>query len=225
MKSTFNCDKCSDTFNSVKGYIRHHEVAHGDFPANLDTGPVHLCDQCPKICLKARTLELHKLRVHQKILPKQVHTKKFECTICKQTFKRRHNLEEHVKSKHEGNTPEQCDECNRAFGTPHALKTHKYNMHKRVKCEVCGQSVCNGFWLKRHMSSAHGITPDNSIKCPHCPMFFSSEGTRDNHVKKQHAQIAISPFYSPGVQMNDVVNVEYDERYHRDNALLWRPNE
>ena len=40
----------------VKGYIRHHEVLHGHFPANLNTGPVHLCDECPKIYLKQRTL-------------------------------------------------------------------------------------------------------------------------------------------------------------------------
>ena len=45
----------------VKGYIRHHEVLHGHFPANLNTGPVHLCDECPKIYLKQRTLELHKV--------------------------------------------------------------------------------------------------------------------------------------------------------------------
>ena len=68
----FNCDKCQDTFNTVKGYIRHHEVLHGDFPANLNTGPVHLCDECPKIYLKQRTLELHKKRVHRGTLPKQV---------------------------------------------------------------------------------------------------------------------------------------------------------
>ena len=47
----------------VKGYIRHHEVLHGHFPANLNTGPVHLCDECPKIYLKQRTLELHKVRI------------------------------------------------------------------------------------------------------------------------------------------------------------------
>lgn len=50
----FHCDKCTDQFNTVKGYIRHHEVLHGDFPSNLDTGPVHLCDECPKIYLKAQ---------------------------------------------------------------------------------------------------------------------------------------------------------------------------
>ena len=52
-------------FSSYLGYIRHHEVMHGDFPANIQTGPVHLCDECPKIYLKQRTLEIHKRRVHR----------------------------------------------------------------------------------------------------------------------------------------------------------------
>ena len=94
-----------------------------------------------------------------------------------------------IKVKHENSTPEQCDECNRAFGTPHALKAHKYNMHKRSKCEICGQSLCNTFWLKRHMSASHGIMPEGSIPCSHCPLFFSSKGAKDNHVKKQHADL------------------------------------
>ena len=98
-------------------------------------------------------------------------------------------MDEHIKVKHENNTPEQCDECNRAFGTPHALKAHKYNMHKRSKCEICGQSLCNTFWLKRHMSASHGIMPEGSIPCSHCPLFFSSKGAKDNHVKKQHADL------------------------------------
>ena len=99
------------------------------------------------------------------------------------------NLEEHIKVKHEKNTPEKCNECNRSFGTPRALKAHKYNVHKRPKCEICGQSVSNPFWLKRHMSTAHGIMPENSFQCSHCPLFFSNEGSKDNHVKKQHADI------------------------------------
>ena len=115
--------------------------------------------------------------------------KTYQCKECNKTFSNGNNLDEHVKVKHENHTPEQCDQCARAFGTPHALKAHKYNMHRRVKCDLCGQSLCNSFWLKRHMSTAHGITPQNSFQCSHCPLFFNSKGSKDNHVKKQHADI------------------------------------
>ena len=81
------------------------------------------------------------------------------------------------------------DNAKGAFGTVHALKEHKYDMHKRSKCEICGQSLCNTFWLKRHMSALHGIMPEGSIPCSHCPLFFSSKGAKDNHVKKQHADL------------------------------------
>ena len=81
------------------------------------------------------------------------------------------------------------DNAKGAYGTVHSLKAHKYNMHKRSKCEICGQSLCNTFWLKRHMSASHGIMPEGSIPCSHCPLFFSSKGAKDNHVKKQHADL------------------------------------
>ena len=162
-------------------------MLHGDFPTNLDTGPVHLCDECPKIYLKQRTLELHKRTVHRGLPPVKVYKRKHTCPTCQKDFSSGNNLEEHIKVKHEKNTPEQCDECPRAFGTALALKAHKYNMHKRSKCDICGQSLCNTFWLKRHMSAAHGIVPEGSFKCSHCALFFSSKGAKDNHVKKQHS--------------------------------------
>ena len=122
-------------------------------------------------------------------LPARQSRKTYQCSLCNKTFTSGNNMEEHIKVKHENHTPEACDECNRSFGTPHALKTHKYNMHRRTKCDVCGQSLCNTFWLKRHLSSAHGITPQGSHQCSHCPLFFSSKGAKDNHVKKQHAEL------------------------------------
>ena len=69
----FSCDKCQDTFDTLRGYIRHHQVMHGDFPPNLPKDsnlPTFMCDKCPKIYLKQSTLELHKKHVHRGILPK-----------------------------------------------------------------------------------------------------------------------------------------------------------
>ena len=127
-----------------------------------------------------------------RVEPATVHRynrKTYQCQLCQKTFTSGNNLEEHIKVKHENHTPQQCDECNRAFGRPHALKAHKYNMHKRSKCDICGQVLCNTFWLKRHMSAAHGIMPEGSFPCSHCSLFFSSKGAKDNHVKKQHADL------------------------------------
>ena len=188
----YNCDKCQDTFNTVRGFISHYRGMHGGFPPNLplDSGSTFMCDQCPKTFLRKGSMELHKRKFHQGILPKSTNPHRtYQCHFCTKTFTGKHTLEEHIKVKHENSTPEQCDECNRSFGTPHALKAHKYNMHKRVKCEICGQSVCNTFWLKRHMSTAHGIIPENAFQCSHCPLFFKNEGAKDNHVQKQHADI------------------------------------
>ena len=69
----FNCDKCQDTFDTLKGYIRHYQVMHGDFPPNLPKdSTLHTlkCDECPKIFLKQSTLQSHKKKVHRGIMPK-----------------------------------------------------------------------------------------------------------------------------------------------------------
>ena len=188
----FNCDKCQDSFNTVRGFISHYQEMHGEFPPNLpvDSTSTFMCDQCPKIFLWKESLKAHKRKIHQDTLSKSTNTKKtYQCQVCSRTFTQKHNLDEHIKRDHEKNTPEQCDECNRSFGTEKALKAHKYNMHRRVKCEICGQSVCNSFWLKKHMSTAHGIIPENAFKCSYCPLFFKNEGAKDNHVKNQHSDI------------------------------------
>ena len=73
------------------------------------------------------------------------------------------------------------------FGVTDVLESHI--LFKAHKCEICRQSLCNTFWLKRHMSAAHGIVPEESVQCSHCPLFFSSNEAKDNHVKKQHADL------------------------------------
>ena len=46
------------------------------------------------------------------------------------------------------NCPYKCDSCHRSYGTMTSLRWHKKNMHERVKCEVCGQEICNGWVME-----------------------------------------------------------------------------
>ena len=75
----------------------------------------------------------------------------------------------------------------RKFATQNPnLRWHKKNMHERVKCEVCGQEICNGFMLKRHKASVHGIIPTDAYQCEHCPMFFMKLQAKEKHIEKNH---------------------------------------
>ena len=101
------------------------------------------------------------------------------------------SLKEHVLRDHEKRTPYQCQHCTRSFGIRMKLKSHIQNVHERVKCNECGQEMCNTFILKRHKAKVHGVMPTNVHQCKHCSMFFSGKGSLKNHLTKIHPEIKI----------------------------------
>ena len=110
------------------------------------------------------------------------------CPHCEKTFLAPKRLSEHIKAKHEKNTPFKCGECHRSYGSSKTLRDHKKAMHERVKCEICSQEICNEFILRRHKASVHGILPPDALKCKHCSAFYVSQKMMENHVLKNHPE-------------------------------------
>ena len=88
--------------------------------------------------------------------------------------------------KHEKSATFKCNQCHRSYGTPSRLQTHKLNVHQRVKCDECGQDICNAFILKRHKATAHGTRPTNVHQCDLCPLFYNLKSSLDKHIAKHH---------------------------------------
>ena len=80
-----------------------------------------------------------------------------------------------------------CDLCHRSYGTKSRLKVHKRNMHQRIKCDECGQEICNSFILKRHKATVHGTRPTNVHQCDYCPLFYNRKSALDKHMVKHQA--------------------------------------
>ena len=179
-----HCDICKIDFETLRPLIDHYEKEHDCPPPNVQ----NVCPHCAKSYLSRGSLKSHILREHEGNDRTKNYMQKKPCPHCGKELKKR-DLEEHIKVKHENSTPFECDECNRKYGTETKLKTHKFNVHQRVKCEICGHAVCNTFWLRRHMHSAHGVVPKGSYKCEHCPSFFKTFGNLENHLKKNHANV------------------------------------
>ena len=59
-------------------------------------------------------------------------------------------------------------------------------VHTKVTCDLCDEVQYNYFYLKRHKASIHGIIPQNSIKCQHCPAFFKSSANLNKHLDNKH---------------------------------------
>ena len=118
--------------------------------------------------------------LHGKSRPKK---KLKTCPYCnKQMMKTR----EHILREHEKRTPFPCNQCSKSYTSQGELNGHLKRVHQRVKCEECGQEICNLFMLKRHKAKAHGMKPENVLQCHHCPIFFYTKGHFDRHMAKVH---------------------------------------
>jgi hypothetical protein len=100
----------------------------------------------------------------------------------------RSSMKEHILQKHEKNTPFECEQCPQAFGIKSKLRGHIEIVHRRVKCDICDQEICNKLLLKRHKAKVHGIKPANVHQCEYCPLFFSVKAFLGKHLAKKHPE-------------------------------------
>lgn len=75
----------------------------------------------------------------------------FNCDECGSTFRRRYQLDEHMR-KHTGERPFACDLCPSRFAQPGALKVHKrvHTGEKPYVCPACGRAFSQKGALDRH---------------------------------------------------------------------------
>ena len=184
---SIKCSSCEEAFSAGNFYIQHYQSIHGGLPPEYVDKEKFMCDECPSVFMQKHRLKTHKDNVHSN---KPDRTKKdFQCKFCDKKFLRGFSLKEHILREHEKSTPFQCNQCTRSFGTRSRLKTHIQLVHERVKCNECGQEMCNAFILKRHKAKVHGLKPTNAQQCKHCPLFFSRKGSLINHIAKIHPEI------------------------------------
>ena len=178
------CDICDIDFPHLKLLINHSEKEHNCAPPNA-----LLCPHCPKAFSGEAGLKFHIEVNHLKTKPKRIrNTTKSVCDLCGKSFANKPNLKEHVRTKHEMLTPFECDQCNKKFGYEVTLKTHILNVHNKKSCKICGQVICNAFWLRKHMAKNHNIVSEESIKCDFCEQFFETNGAKNNHMQKVHGE-------------------------------------
>jgi len=176
------CASCAMTFRLEGHYIRHHMRIHGCVPPSYKDNEIFLCHLCSTLFANKLSLTMHVMRVHENKVTK---TRK-QCPHCDKSFMDYSKYEEHVKSKHENNTPFKCNQCHRSYGTQNRLNHHIRTLHQRIKCEECGQEICNSFMLKRHKATVHGIKPSNVFQCKHCPQFYTFSLMLEKHMAKHH---------------------------------------
>ncbi|KAM8934043.1 zinc finger protein 142 [Pelodytes ibericus] len=139
----FACSICQASFSSEAALKQHSLRKHQE-------KATHECPQCPFTCHSKATLRCHLQRHHLQL----------ECSICKQSFSRRLDLEEHRKS------------------------------HFTHHCQLCQYAAKDRQQLVHHYSEEHENSAlpgmegeEEALRCPFCSFTCRHQLVYDHHVK------------------------------------------
>lgn len=152
------------------------------------------CAQCAD---RFETVEERQLHI------KNVHTKKFGCSICLSRFARKYDLKKHTQIVHAKVRPFTCEICEHSFGQKHHLVRHKRALHMKERlfaCSMCSSRFSREEHLQNHSRSVHGMW--RPFMCPMCDSEFCERRALREHLGSVHcvksSRTAIFAGWQPG---------------------------
>ncbi|XP_028037528.1 zinc finger protein 91-like [Bombyx mandarina] len=82
-----------------------------------------------------------------------------------------------------------CPDCGKTFSSPHFLNAHLMNSGQKEACLICGDVVLRRDPMLAHMKTVHKST---FYLCKECPLLFTTEADRVQHVAKHHKPGALT---------------------------------
>lgn len=155
-EAAFPCTVCQASFSSEAALKQHSLRKHQE-------KATHECSQCQFSCHSQATLRCHVQKQHLQL----------ECTICKETFSRRDDMEEHRKT----HFSHHCQQCRYAAKDRQQLINHYAEEHESttlpggeadegpLRCPFCSFS-CRHQLVYDHHVKGHGAT--RVYKCADC---------------------------------------------------------
>ena len=108
----------------------------------------------------------------------------FPCDKCGKIFANKSTLKRHHLVVHQTAESGQvfaCEKCDKKCASKALLRMHVKNVHHREQCPECGMKITTLYWLRRHLSTAHGIKGEG-MQCTNCPKMFVNKTSLDKHL-------------------------------------------
>ena len=246
----FKCNKCTFECNSDELLTKHISEKH------KKTSNDKKCDQCDYICSTSDSLSDHKKRKHEIVITCEfcsftclmaVDMKKhlsnehcldiFSCNECKFVSHKRHELLEHMRSKHKKKTDLKettynCDKCSMKCKYKNTLKEHKQACHGQTLvylCSICEFESLSKTELKTHAKKEHKDDSSTNMK----DMGPSSNKVSCNPADSSHSSDCCDripgqrrpTLYSPDEKAQNGYCVFWNNGYCRYEDLCWKMHE
>ncbi|XP_049883284.1 PR domain zinc finger protein 5-like isoform X2 [Pectinophora gossypiella] len=174
----FPCDHCDKSYTSLTKKRNHEKGVHtAGWLRNK-------CPHCPEIFVSYYDRSEHLVKVHNEkpiIYP---------CNACNKTYKKKFELNRHIKHHHLQQKSYLCDKCNAKFFSKRGLSDHviKHMGGEMCSCEVCGKNFSRLRTLKEHMK----VHDENKrYQCEICKKTFMQKCSLKSHVRLHQDDLEI----------------------------------
>ncbi|XP_045193102.2 zinc finger protein 423-like [Mercenaria mercenaria] len=213
----YSCRQCNKLFLSEEQLESHLSMHY------LSASSEYGCTSCNKTFNKPDELQKHLMDIHAHHL--------YRCSLCKDVFDSKVNIQVHFAIKHSNESKlYRCVVCDIVFRSDtdwqlHLRVTH-LNMTKPYRCLFCKESFSSEMDLQCHLA-----THNKPFKCSMCDETFLVEFLLDKHIQNVHSSIS-GPEISPKAQAQSPkpisIKVEKDtgtsaKQEQGSNSLLFNP--
>ncbi|XP_050559512.1 zinc finger protein 761 isoform X1 [Spodoptera frugiperda] len=166
----FPCDFCDKSYTSMTKKRNHEKGVHtGGWLRNK-------CPHCPEVFVSYYDRSEHLVKVHNQtpiIYP---------CNACNKTYKKKFELNRHIKHHHLQQRSYLCDKCNAKFFSKRGLSDHlsRHSGGVVCSCDVCGKTFSRTRTLKEHLKIHED---DKRFQCEICHKTFMQKCSLKSHVR------------------------------------------
>ncbi|KAH1002473.1 hypothetical protein HUJ04_008558 [Dendroctonus ponderosae] len=246
----FVCMKCG------KSYKRKiHLNSHVRYECGVE--PQFKCSLCSKACHQKSNLRTHvkvvhhisqldrqwmmanetRFKVQVEVLLAVFSGNKFRCIKCGKSYKRKTNLNSHLRYECGVEPQFKCNQCGKAFHQKSNFRTHVKAVHPisrfdqkaairmpsesdyKFVCLKCGKGYKQKFILNRHVRYECGVKPQ--FKCHLCGHKFVCIKCDKKYKRKIHLnrhvryECGVEPQFKCSLCGNKFVCIKCDKRYKR----------